>query len=93
MPEPISSLRFNTESEDELAAALFPDARDASGPNDSGHGDEEDELLSELTDNPGTTRGTKLSVLQKILCPFLGQSWLLTADPPIGVSVVVANLA
>ena len=60
--ELVSSLRPNTESEDELAAALFPDARDASGPSDSGDGVVEDELLSELTDNPGTTRSTKLSV-------------------------------
>ena len=43
---------------------------DASGPTDSGDGAVEDELLSELTDNPGTTRGTKLSVLQMMLFPF-----------------------
>ena len=71
-PELVSSLRPNTESEGEFAAALFPDARDSSGPNDSGDGVVEDELPSELTDNPGTTRGTKLSVLQIILFPFLG---------------------
>ena len=35
-PEVVPSLRPRTESEDELAAALSPDARDASGPNDSG---------------------------------------------------------
>ena len=51
-PELVSSLRTDTESEDELAAALLPDARDASGPNDSGDGVAEDELHSELTDNP-----------------------------------------
>ena len=45
----------HTESKDELAAALLPDGGDASGPNDSGDGVEEYELLSELTDNPGTT--------------------------------------
>ena len=66
-----SSLRPDTESEDELAAALLPDARDASGPSDSGDGVAEDELFSELTDNPGTTRGTKLSVLQTIVFPSL----------------------
>ena len=65
-PELVSSLRPNTESEDELAAALFSDARDASSPNDSDHG----ELEDELTDNRGTTRGTKLSVLRIILFPF-----------------------
>ena len=66
-PELVSSLRPNTESEDELAAALFPDAGDTSGPIDSWSGVVEDKLLSELTDNLGTTRGTKLSVLQIIL--------------------------
>ena len=66
-PELVSSLRPNTESEDELAAAVFPGARGAYGPNDSGDGVIEDELLPELTDNPGTTRGTQLSVLQVLL--------------------------
>ena len=69
-PRPVPSLRHNTESEDELAAALRPDARDASGPDDSGDGVVEHELLPELTDNRGTTRGTKLSVLQIMLFPF-----------------------
>ena len=41
-----SSLRSDTESEDELHAALFPDARDAPGPNDSVDGVVEDELLN-----------------------------------------------
>ena len=41
----------------------------------------EDELLPELADNAGTTRGTKLSVLQIIVFLFLVQSWLWTADP------------
>ena len=44
-----SSLRSKTESEDELAAAMFPEARGVSGPNDSCGGVVEDELLSELT--------------------------------------------
>ena len=57
-PEQVESLRSETESVDELAAAVSPDAGDASGPHDSGDGVVEDELLSELTDNPGTTRGT-----------------------------------
>ena len=43
--EPVLSLRPNTESEDELATALLPDARDAFGPNDSGDGVVQDELL------------------------------------------------
>ena len=69
-PEVVPSLRPNTESDDERAAALFPDAWSASGFNESCDGVVEDELLSELTDNPGSTRGTKLSVLQIILFPF-----------------------
>ena len=75
-----SSLRSNTESEDELAADLFPDAWSASGLDDSCGGDVGDELLPELTDNPGTTRGTKLSVLQIIFFSFLVNrgSWPLT---------------
>ena len=31
----------------------------------------EDETLPELVDNPGTTRGTKLTVLHKIVFPSL----------------------
>ena len=52
------------------SAALFPETWSASGPNDSWGGVVGDELLPESTDNPGTTRGTKLSVLQIILLPF-----------------------
>ena len=33
--------------------------------------DAEDELLAGLVDNPGTTRGTKLSVLQMMVFPSL----------------------
>ena len=33
-------------------------------------GDVEDELLPELVDNPGTPKGTKLSVLEIINFPF-----------------------
>ena len=88
-----SSLRSNTEPEDELEAALFPEAWSASFLNDSCDSDVEDELPPELVDNPGTVRGTKLSVLQKILFPYGGRSWPSTADPLIGVSVVFTNLA
>ena len=66
-----SSLRSSTEPEDELDAALFPDAWSASGLNDSCGSDVGDELLPELTDNLGTTRGTKLSILQIMLFPSL----------------------
>ena len=88
-----SSLRSNTECEDELEAAVFPEAWFASVLNDSWCSDVGDELLPELTDNPGTTRGTKLSVFADNAFPFFGQSWLLTADPLIGVSVIIAKLA
>ena len=43
----------------------------ASGLNDSCGSVVQDELLRELTDNPETTRGTKLCVLQTILFPLL----------------------
>ena len=66
-----SSLRSNTEPEDELDAALLPQTMCALGPNDSCGGVVEDELLPELTDKPGTTRDTKLSVLQIMLFLFL----------------------
>ena len=59
-----SSLHSNTESEDELDAALFPEAKCAFGSNNSCGSVAEDELLPELTHVPGTKRGTKLSILQ-----------------------------
>ena len=65
-----SSLRSDTEPEDELHAALFPQTRCASSLNGSCNGDVEDERLSGLVGHDGTTRGTKLSVLQRILFPF-----------------------
>ena len=55
--------------------------------------DVSDELLPELVDTPGTTRGTKLSVLHTMFLPFFGLPWLLTADPLIGEFVVFAKLA
>ena len=56
-PGAIPSLRSNTGLEDEL--------------DESCGGDVEDEALPELVDNPGTTRGTKLSVLHMIIIPSL----------------------
>ena len=50
-----SSLRSNTEREDGLEAAPFPEARAASVLNDSCGGDVGDELHPESPDNPGTT--------------------------------------
>ena len=65
----ISSLRSITEPEDELEAGRtsFLDAISACLLKQPCDGDVEDETLSELVDNPGTTRGTKLSVFQIIL--------------------------
>ena len=73
IPEASSSLRSNTEPEDELEAGrmLFPAAISTSLLHESCDGDVEDETLPELADNPGTTRGTKLSVLQITLFPSL----------------------
>ena len=50
-------------------------------------GDVDDELLPELVDNPGTTRGTKLSVLHIIVFPSLVNGGFDT-DPRKGISVV-----
>ena len=50
--------------------------------------DPEDEL-----DKPGTTIGTKFSVLHGILIPFLMRCGFLTIDPFIGISVFIAKLS
>ena len=73
-----SSLRSNTESEDELAAALFPEATSTSLLDESCGGDVEDETLPELADNPGTTKVRNCTFADDSL-PFFGQPWLLTA--------------
>ena len=44
---------------------------------------EVDELDEELVDYPGTTIGTKFSVLHGIRIPFLSEMWVLTVDPLI----------
>ena len=68
-----SSLRSNIELEDELEAGRTSSlgACSASLLNESCDSDVPDEPLSGLVDNPGTTRGTKLSVLQITLFPSL----------------------
>ena len=50
--------------------------------------DPEDEL-----DEPGTTIGTKFSVLQGIRIPFLMRCGFLTIDPFVGISVFIAKLS
>ena len=74
-----SSLRSDAGLEDEL--------------DESCGGDVEDESLPELVANPGTTRGTKLSVLHFIVFPVFGQTWFFTADPLTGISVVFAEFS
>ena len=63
-PVACSLRRCDTEPEDELEAAVFPEAWSASVLNDSCGSDVRDELPPEMVHNPGTTRGTKLFVLQ-----------------------------
>ena len=50
--------------------------------------DPEDEL-----DKPGTTIGTKFSVLQGNPNPVFDEMWLLTIDPFIGIFVFIAKLS
>ena len=47
----------------------------------------------ELDDNPGTTRGTKLSVLHVLFFSCLVNRGFLTADPLIRISVFVAEFS
>ena len=51
------------------------------------------DVYDELDDNPGTTRGTKISVLHKNVLPLCGQPWFLTADPLVSISVFFAELS
>ena len=64
VPGATSSLRSDTELEDEIEAGGTSSlvALSVSFLNESGDNDAPDEPLSGLVDNPGTTRGTKLSV-------------------------------
>ena len=50
--------------------------------------DREDEL-----DKPGTTVGTKFSVLQGVRIPFLMRWWFLATDPLMGTSVFITKLS
>ena len=78
-----SSLRSDTELEDEFEAGGTSClvALSASLLNESCDSDAEDELLSGLVDNPGTTRGTKLFVLQMIVFPSLVNRGFWPPDP------------
>ena len=87
------SLRSDTEREDEIDAGLFPQTKCASSLKETCDWVVENELLPELADNPRTTRGTKLSVLQIILFPFLVNRGFWPRTLLIGVSVIFAKLA
>ena len=54
---------------------------------------EEGKLEEELVDKPGTTIGTKFSVLHCIRIPFLMRCGFLTVDPFIRISVFIAKLS
>ena len=50
-------------------------------------------IPEEELDKPGTTIGTKFSVLQMIRIPFLMRCGFLTIDPFIGIPVFIAKLS
>ena len=54
---------------------------------------EEGKLEEELDDKPGTTIGTKFSVLQIIRIPSLMRCGFLTVHPLVGISVFIAKLS
>ena len=54
---------------------------------------EQRKLQEELADKPGTTIGTKFSVLHCIRIPFFSEMWFLTGDPLVWVSVLIAKLS
>ena len=60
---------------------------------DPAKGDVEEKVVAELDDSPGTTHGTKISVLQKGLIPIFGQTWLTTTGPLASATVLFAKLA
>ena len=60
---------------------------------ESSANDVEDELERELEDNPGTTPGTKFSVLHRIPFPFLVRCGFFTTGPLVGFTVLIAELA
>ena len=54
---------------------------------------EEGKLEEELVDKPGTTIGTKFSVLHCIRKPFSMRCGFFTVDPLVRVSVFIAKLS
>ena len=67
----VIALRSSTGLELEADRQRFPETFSTSSLDESCDGDVEDEMLPELVDNPGTTRGTKLSVLQMVVSSLL----------------------
>ena len=83
----------------------MPEAWSASVLDDSCGSDVGDELLPELTDNPGTTRGAKLSVLQiknfshlhgyelvQVMKNTCASSWVCTSPFAVNTTVGVLDL-
>ena len=54
---------------------------------------EVDEDVEEELVKPGTTIGTKFSVLQIIRIPFKNEMWFLTIDPFVGMPIFIAKLS
>ena len=54
---------------------------------------EEEKLEEELVDKPGTTIGTKFSVLHCIPNTVFNEMWFLTVDPFVRISVFIAKLS
>ena len=52
-----------------------------------------DEDAEKELDKPGTTIGTKFSVLQIIRIPSFNEMWFLTIDPFVGIPVFIAKLS
>ena len=52
-----------------------------------------DEDAEEELDKPGTTIGTKFSVLQIIRNPVFNEMWFLTIDPFVGIPIFIAKLS
>ena len=88
-----SSLRSNTEPEDGLEAALFPETCSASLLNESCDNDVRGRNASRIGGQPWNDKRYVIVRLAINTLLMFGQSWLLVSDPLIGVSVVFAKLA
>ena len=66
--------------------------RSEAGPDNDESCNVEDELLPEMDDSRGITRGTAIVRFAYSFLHLFCQPWFLTADPPIGVSGFFAKL-